>query len=357
MNLAKLSRLGLKHLKNSLAEQKYLKHGYDATQPVTFYGLVNERCNNKCKYCEYWRLDKYSEEMALDEWKCALQSVKDFVGEYYISFSGGEPLMFKGFLDLLLWCHEQGIQAGVTTNGVMLREATVRKLVETHPANVNISCDAPLAEIHDDVRGMPGSFEKISNGIGLLLQESRSQKKRFPIIIKTVIHAANFRLLPDQVVWAQRMGATAINFQPLDEWTPETTNELWIGSEHLAELQGVVNKLLEMKTQGAPIMNSETTLKLTVPHFRREKASQDTLPCRVGMRNFFIRPNGDIEVCFFHPIIGNIKKNSAKEIWYGATAQEIRKQTVHCNRLCLHTCLAQKSIFDKVKVGLRLLGW
>src|SRR5262249_10115424 len=78
-------------------------------------------------------------------------------------------------------------------------------------------------------------------------------------------------------------------------------------------------------------------------------------PCRVGMRDFFIRTNGDIEVCFFYPPIGNIKEQSARDIWYGPKAREIRRKTVECDRLCLYTCLSQKTLKDKVKMGLLLL--
>jgi hypothetical protein len=74
------------------------------------------------------------------------------------------------------------------------------------------------------------------------------------------------------------------------------------------------------------------------------------------MRDFFIRTNGDIEVCFFYPPIGNIKEQSARDIWYGPKAQEIRRQTVECDRLCLYTCLSQKTLTDKVKMGLTLLS-
>jgi Iron-sulfur cluster-binding domain len=75
------------------------------------------------------------------------------------------------------------------------------------------------------------------------------------------------------------------------------------------------------------------------------------------MHDFFICTNGDVEVYFFLPI-GNIKEQAAREIWYGPKAQEIRKQTVACERLCLSTCLStclsQKTLVDKVKMGLQL---
>ncbi len=114
--------------------------------------------------------------------------------------------------------------------------------------------------------------------------------------------------------------------------------------------------MLELKRQGEPIMNSELVISLLVRHFREESAPPEAMPCRVGMRDFFIRTSGDIEVCFFYPPIGNIKENSAREIWYGPKAQEIRRQTVECDRLCLYTCLSQKTLTDKVKMGLTILS-
>jgi MoaA/NifB/PqqE/SkfB family radical SAM enzyme len=151
------------------------------------------------------------------------------------------------------------------------------------------------------------------------------------------------------------MGVTGMNLQPMDRWTPETYDELWIEEDEHANLQKIVDTLIAMKRQGEPIVNSELLLSLLVPHFREEKAPPDVMPCRVGLRDFFIRTNGDIEVCFFYPPIGNIKDNSARDIWYGPKAEDIRRQTVECDRLCLYTCLSQKTLKDKFKMGLMLL--
>jgi MoaA/NifB/PqqE/SkfB family radical SAM enzyme len=355
MHVTSLARLALKHATNAIAESVYLTTGYDTTRPVTFYGLVNERCNIKCRYCEYWRLPSYVREMTIPEWQRALHSVKDFVGTFFISFSGGEPFIKKGFLDLMVWCHENGIHAGVTTNGLAFTPRNIEKLLDAQPFNVNVSCDAPCSEIHDHVRGCPGLFEKLSEGVQQLRRARDARGMSFPIVIKAVIHAANFRLLSDLVRWSQVVGATAVHFQPMDEWTPETREELWIREEEHRELEVALRGLVKLKRQGAPIMNSEQTLELVLPHFRREKAPRSVLPCRVGMRDFFIRANGNVEVCFFFPPIGNIKEQSARDIWYGEKAQAIRKETVQCDRLCLYTCLSQKTLTDKVRMGLTLL--
>src|ERR1039457_5570384 len=101
MEIGELASLGWKHAVSAFAEEVYLKTGLDSTKPVTFYGLVNERCNVKCRDCEYWRLPKYKDEMSIEQWQAALLSIKDFVGTFSISYSGGEPFIKPGFLDLM----------------------------------------------------------------------------------------------------------------------------------------------------------------------------------------------------------------------------------------------------------------
>ncbi|MEG4493776.1 hypothetical protein [Microcoleus sp. D3_18_C4] len=63
MDALTLSRLGVKHTKSAVAESLRINTGYDVTSPVTFYGIVNERCNVKCRQCEYWRLKEYKDEI------------------------------------------------------------------------------------------------------------------------------------------------------------------------------------------------------------------------------------------------------------------------------------------------------
>jgi MoaA/NifB/PqqE/SkfB family radical SAM enzyme len=159
------------------------------------------------------------------------------------------------------------------------------------------------------------------------------------------------------VSWIQEIGGTVINFQPVDRWTQETYNELWLDdAKDLEDLGKVRDELLAMKRAGAPILNSEQILLAWEQHFREEKASIDYLPCRVGLRNYFIRPDGDVELCWFYKTVGNVKQNTAREIWYGDEAKQRRKETVECDSLCLFTCLSHKTLGDKLKMGLTLIS-
>jgi MoaA/NifB/PqqE/SkfB family radical SAM enzyme len=355
MEASRLAALAFKHAVNAAAEEIYLHTGHDYTKPVTFYAFINEHCNVKCRYCEFWRLKHYVKEMTIDEWKNALSSVKDFVGDFSINFSGGEPFIKPGFIDLLAWCTGNGISAGVTTNGSALTPRNAARIVASNPFNVNISVDSADPKLHDHLRGYDGLFEKLSNGIGYLLAERERQGKKFPITIKPTVNAKNFRGLPELVEWAVAIGASSVSPQPVDRWTPETYDELWIEHDDLPELERVIERLIEMQQAGAPLLIPAETLRLMVDHFREKKAPVETMPCRVGLRNFFIRADGTVALCSFYPAVGSLLEQSARDIWYGPQAQEIRRQTVACDRLCLMTCLSQKTLKDKVKMGVRLL--
>ncbi len=355
MKLTHLASLALKHVRNSFAEELYLQTHKDLTRPVVVYGMVNEWCNYKCRYCEYWRLKEYKEEMTIAEWQNALLSLKEFVGPYHIEYSGGEPFIKKGFVDLLEFCTQHGIDWGVTTNGSAFTPSIVDRVVAARPFNINMSLDSNRPEVHDYARGVDGSLARITNGLKMLIEKRNRAGLNFPVIIKPVVHKLNFRHLPEIVDYAEELGATAVNFQPIDRWTRETYDELWIEEPDMPDLIRVRDKLVRMKKAGRPILNSDLILSVWPEHFRGEKAPPETMPCRVGMRNYFIRTNGDVEVCWFYPPIGNVKTQSARDIWYGELGSQRRKETTACESLCLFTCLSQKTVKDKVKMGLTLL--
>jgi len=196
----------------------------------------------------------------------------------------------------------------------------------------------------------------LSAGIRHLRDERQRQGVSFPITIKPTVNAHNFRHLPALVEWAQAIGADAVSPQPMNRWTQETYDELWIEAAELPEFEAIVERLIAMKRAGAPLLTPPHVLALMPDHFREKQAPADVMPCRVGLRNYFIRTNGDVEVCGLgFPTIGNVKTQAARDIWYSEQARATRRDTVACEKLCLITCLSQKTLGYKVRMGVELL--
>jgi len=149
-------------------------------------------------------------------------------------------------------------------------------------------------------------------------------------------------------VWAKKIRATAIHFQPVDRWTPETFNELWIDDpQDRADLRAVRDDQIAQKRKGAAILKSKLLLRAWDEHFLSQPAPDEYRPCRVGMRNYFNSPRSRGRGLLALQAIGNVRTSTAQEIWYGAEARKRRKETVACDALCLFTCLSQKSLTDK----------
>ena len=90
-------------------------------------------------------------------------------------------------------------------------------------------------------------------------------------------------------------------------------------------------------------------------HFQDGKAPKEAMPCRIGLRTFFIRATGRVESCWMYPAFGDVTQQTAREIWSSPAAVEHRRDTTKCETLCLFTCLSQKTILDRVKMAKTVL--
>ncbi len=360
MRIVDLARIGARRLRYEAAEQLYLKLGVDRTRPVAIRGMVNERCNYKCSYCAFWRLPAYRNEMTLADWQRGLAGLRAWLGPFTIQFSGGEPFLWKPFLELVAWCHEQGIRWGVITNGSALTPGVVQRLVAARPLNVDVSVDGPDADSHDTVRGVAGSLARIGAGLTRLRTARDAACARFAIRIKPTVHRHNLRHLDALVAWTQEVGATSIDFSPVRPWTTEVDRDLWIESEaDSAALAAMVETLIALRLGGAPIETETARLRAMPAHFRREVVTPRLAPCRVGLRDFHILPDGEVRMCWHYPAIGDIRMSSARDLWYGDVATRQRSAMMSCAKFgsveCAASCLAHRSFGEDLRRGMLLL--
>jgi len=138
-----------------------------AMRPILYFLYITERCNLNCSYC-WQRMDppagdrgqKGGEELSAEQW-CRV--ISRLPGRAAIGFSGGEPLLVKGFEEIFT---QAAAKAPVTinSNGVLLTERMSRLFVEKGLKNLSISLDG-FADVHDKSRGGMGLFDKTVGNI------------------------------------------------------------------------------------------------------------------------------------------------------------------------------------------------
>lgn len=187
---------------------------------------VTDRCDLRCIYCmnERMRFLPRADLLTLEELDrlCAAFVAR---GVRRLRFTGGEPLVRKGFLDLL---HEvsRHLNGGgldeitVTTNGVQLAEFA-EPLARAGVKRINVSLDSLDRETFARI-ARRDRLSQVLAGIDTAIQLGLKVK------INTVaLKRDNAHEIPDLIKWAHMRGLdiTLIETMPLGEIDEDRTNQ------------------------------------------------------------------------------------------------------------------------------------
>ncbi|MCP3733216.1 radical SAM protein [Sphingomonas sp. MG17] len=359
MKATDVLKLGRIAVSRAAREAVYLRSGVDITRPSSIRAIVTERCNYKCLYCNHWRQQSYPDEMSLEEWQGILTSLRSFLGYYVVQFMGGEPFVWKGFVELIESCAANEIGWGVITNGSALTKSVAERMAQAQPVNIDVSLDSTDPAVHDRARGVAGSRDKVMEGIRHLSDARAAVGAQFPIRIKTTVDRHNFGGLEDLIKWAANVPGTIVDPSPVRLAAPDAQAHHYLGPAEWAQFEAAMMRLIEMKRAGWPIETTEAKLRAFASHFRGERTEHGYEECRVGLRNLNINPMGDVTHCWNFERIGNLRSQSAKAIWHSPDRQAQVERTINCSQakgnLCGMACSSHRSLAQEVSRGLMLL--
>lgn len=133
--------------------------------PVVIWNLIR-RCNLTCKHCYSISADKdFAGELTTDEVLRTMEDLKAFKVPALI-LSGGEPLLRPDFFDIAKRSKQLGFYTALSSNGTLIDERMMEKIVPVDFGYVGVSLDG-LGATHDKFRRMDGAFDKSLHAIRL----------------------------------------------------------------------------------------------------------------------------------------------------------------------------------------------
>ena len=148
-------------------------------RPIVVWNTTR-RCNLKCVHCYSHSADKdYGGEMSAAEGRALLKDIADF-GCKVILFSGGEPTLREGILDLVEYAAELGLRPVFSTNGTKLTTEAIKVFKKAGLAYAGVSIDG-LEETHDKFRGVKGAFAEAMKGVRNCLENGVKVGFRFTL--------------------------------------------------------------------------------------------------------------------------------------------------------------------------------
>lgn len=121
------------------------------------YIYLTNKCNQCCRHCYMYAGEIIIEELSPEEWIKVLQEFKDN-GGHGVTFTGGEPMVYRGFDKVIKYAHEIGLAVTVLSNGILWTKEQIESLHE-YIDEIQISLDGYDKDSYYSVRQYDG-FDK-----------------------------------------------------------------------------------------------------------------------------------------------------------------------------------------------------
>jgi radical SAM protein with 4Fe4S-binding SPASM domain len=136
-----------------------------STHPILSELAVTYRCNLRCRFCYAGcNCTRRPAQSHPDLDTAALKLVLDILSRDArvpsVSFTGGEPTLREDLPHLIAHARELGLRVNLITNGTLLDDARVRRLVDAGLNSAQISLEGTTAATHDAITQGPGSFNR-----------------------------------------------------------------------------------------------------------------------------------------------------------------------------------------------------
>jgi len=321
------------NLEQITAEKEEMLHAVlhaRAYKPIYVKIKVNYGCNLKCEMCKHWR-ERREPPISMGRFREIISELAE-LGCKKIHFSGGEPLLRPQLPDLVEHATQLGMRVTLTTNGTLVDKEKAKRLIEAGLRGVNVSIDSPNRKMHEKIRGVEGAFKTTARAVTLF--RKYAHKGKLTVRINTVVSRTNYTTLDTLPDLAHELGADGINLIPVDDHCGEI---LSMRKKDIALFNAEIAPRIEARAgelgvsladdDAYPFGRGESEVRLGRAG-RYAFGYYNKFPCYAPWTHSLIDFNGLVYVCCMTreqiPPLGDIRKQSFREIWEGAAYRQIR---------------------------------
>jgi radical SAM protein with 4Fe4S-binding SPASM domain len=236
---------------------------------------------------------------------------------------------------------ERRVPIHINTNGVVLTKFADFLISRAEAIrSITVSIDSPHPEVHDEIRGVQGTFRRALAGMDRI-------RNAIPISLACTLNQKNFHEIEEYAQFAVQHGYP-FSFQPLpaDGENQLAPNQEGVEVETDA-LVGLTARLESIPDDGRSF-ELRQYYRLFEPFFRHRK-TMDSLRCVTAARLiYFVSPEGDVYPCDTRRDVklGNVYETRLSDIVRGGSSTEWRRT---CRKgengcWCMYACVAPNNL-------------
>lgn len=329
--------------------------GYKNFNPITLTYSVTAACQSRCKTCQIGQMfcndpTRPEKDLKLDEIEKIFKTMKPV---YFFNMSGGEPFMRKDLPEIVrLACKYLKPRVVHTPTNAILSDRIieysekiiniVREYDPTVPFTVKPSIDG-VGELHDEIRGVKGNFEKLLKTIeGLKKLEDKYDN--FHLELGTVISNFNIDHLDEIEDFVHSLGVESYRNE-----VAECRTEFFNLDDPITPPADVYQKLIKdfAKKVEDNIATKKNLAKMTealrVVYYdiagKILAEKRQVIPCYAGVSNVHINYDGGVWPCCvlgYDQEMGNLRDYGYdfQALWHSKKSDEVRKYIRNKNCAC-----------------------
>jgi len=300
----------------------------------------------KCGFVKQKSAEFIKEELSLPELETAIDEVSAFKPN--ITLFGGEPLLYRHWIDLVIYIKKKKLRCNIITNGTIIKDK-VTEIIDSGLDEIIFSLEGPR-EIHDQITQVSGSFDKAIEGLIQINNEKKKLLLKKPYInIACTISADNYRFLDEIIDTGSLIGADSITFHHLSFIDSDTLikhNDIfkrYFGIESSdwsgfirnqipdIDLEYFISEMRRIKKYKHSIdvffypNFTQTEIRRYYTDFKFSPSSYNNR-CLSPWMTAYIFPDGTVRPCEELDFsCGNIKEQSFRRIWNNVTYRNFRK--------------------------------
>jgi radical SAM protein with 4Fe4S-binding SPASM domain len=279
----------------------------------------------------------------------------------YIYIWGGEPFLHPEIIKIIEYLNSKKLSFAINTNGTYLNKYAEKLVNANYKYDLIVSVDGP-SDVHDKIRGVKGTFKRVSQGIKRIQKIKKLINITEPkIIINSVIGKNSYKTLIKMIKIAKDFNANELTISLpwfISEEKGKKYSQIMKNNFNCEakSWRGFVNEYRDINTEKLKkdikliLQNKEIKAYLNIPlkigdlnqYFNNLEFCLNKNRCYAPWYGADIRPDGGVTFCSDYPdyIIGNIYKEPLLKIWNGKKAQKFRKylrknkKLPICNRCC-----------------------
>jgi radical SAM protein with 4Fe4S-binding SPASM domain len=235
---------------------------------------------------------------------------------YLTFYFQGEPYLHPQFLNMVEYASAKKIYTATSTNAHYLNEEQARKTVASGLDRLIISIDGTTQESYESYR-VGGQLQKVVEGARNIVAMKRKMKSRTPhVVFQFLVVGPNEHQIPDVYALAKEIGVDDVVLKTAQIYDYENGSPLIPKDERYARYA--------LGNDGKY-------------HIRNQLLNH----CWKMWHSCVITWDGKVVPCCFdkdaHFVLGDLKQNSFREIWYGHQYDEFRRSLLK-NRSEIEIC-------------------